>query len=1236
MDLPFGAPPILMELKSQVQNYLENPEMLPIHDLEMVQQYWKHETDVHQLCKAEIAPTPTTLFVKRDNKGEMTQIVEVLTPHAGMTNKTSMSLQRTPGPPSEWIRGNASNVPFWPGGLDWSPSDAVSSSVGVEALLEELSFKKDLKTVPPGFKAGMNFGTSDINLNLATALKPKHKQLEEADDLEKKADEPETIIDLANLLKEKGSVFKWISEEVASSQESEDKSSANQVLHTREDFDDIPVVDISKVPSLSEQKMKSTEWAEIIDVASSLDNFDNLVPNPAFTWPFELDRFQKHAIIHLEKGEDVFIAAHTSAGKTVIAEYAIALSQKHMTRAIYTSPIKALSNQKFRDFKTTFTDVGLLTGDVQINAKATCLIMTTEILRSMLYNGSDIIRDLEWVIFDEVHYINDSERGVVWEEVLILLPSHVNIVMLSATVPNTIEFATWVGRTKGRKMYVISTLKRPVPLEHYLYTGVTGKSQDERFLIVNADGAFVPKGYMAAMEAKKSKEKEVKAGAPAAAGGRGQVGTKPPSRPQPGGGHKSWGPPQEKNLLIALMNHLEKQKQLPVVVFTFSRNRCDQNSALLTSVNLVTEKERGRTHQFFQKCISRLKGSDQKLPQVRNMQNLLERGIGVHHSGILPILKEVVEMLFQEGLVKLLFATETFAMGVNMPARTVVFDTIRKHDGTGFRNLLPAEYIQMAGRAGRRGLDTTGTVIILCKNEVPESSELHAMMLGQPTKLSSQFRVTYSMILNLLRVEHLRVEDMMKRSFGEDHQQSKLGQVREKLQQLFERVQQCPSLACDVCTDIESYYNNAKAFLKLKEEMQESLLTHPSMVRDMCPGRVLIVQHQGECNKLAILLSIDSRSKEKLYKVLLLVGGDVSTHDDEAIWVRLLGVSQLEKLPYYPTSRVSHAVVSVKARAIWQVTRVQLKLETDKIIADWENRQIPRFKDNPPGPSCTSAVQEISRMSQSSNSIEVINPMQDWKWTNMDLMAKMQELTILRSRLASSTCVTCSQFAQHLQQTWSSMLVQEELQRTQFLVSEDSLQHSAEYHSRLDVLKELNYVDANGTLQMKGKVACEMGNHELIITELVFHNVLTELQPAEIAALLSCLVFQQKNASSPQLTPVLEQGRLRIREIAERIGRTQQIFGLKEAVGDFVDQFRFELAEVVYEWAKGLPFAEIMGLTDVQEGMIVRCIQRLDETLRDVRDAARIIGDPILYQKMEEASTAIKRDIVFAASLYTQ
>ena len=232
----------------------------------------------------------------------------------------------------------------------------------------------------------------------------------------------------------------------------------------------------------------------------------------AFQWPFELDTFQKQAVLKLEKAESVFVAAHTSAGKTVVAEYAIALSQKHMTRTIYTSPIKALSNQKFRDFKDTFNDVGLVTGDIQINPAATCLIMTTEILRSMLYNGSDIIRDLEWVVFDEVHYINDPERGVVWEEVLILLPEHVGIIMLSATVPNTLEFADWVGRTKKKKIWVISTPKRPVPLEHYLYTGSSGKTRDERFLLQDASGAFLKAGYNAAVKAKKERESKGKAG----------------------------------------------------------------------------------------------------------------------------------------------------------------------------------------------------------------------------------------------------------------------------------------------------------------------------------------------------------------------------------------------------------------------------------------------------------------------------------------------------------------------------------------------------------------------------------------------------------------------------------------------------------------------------------------------------------------------------------------------------
>jgi antiviral helicase SKI2 len=238
--------------------------------------------------------------------------------------------------------------------------------------------------------------------------------------------------------------------------------------------------------------VQKRDWAHVVDVNKPMKNFHTLIPNLARQYPFELDTFQKEAVYHLELGDSVFVAAHTSAGKTVVAEYAIALAEKHMTRARYTSPIKALSNQKFRDFKQTFSSnsVGILTGDVQINPEANCLIMTTEILRSMLYKGADLIRDVEFVIFDEVHYVNDAERGVVWEEVIIMLPDHINIILLSATVPNAQEFAEWVGRTKKKDIYVIYTSKRPVPLEHYLYAG------RDVHKIVDASGQFLSQGFV--------------------------------------------------------------------------------------------------------------------------------------------------------------------------------------------------------------------------------------------------------------------------------------------------------------------------------------------------------------------------------------------------------------------------------------------------------------------------------------------------------------------------------------------------------------------------------------------------------------------------------------------------------------------------------------------------------------------------------------------------------------------
>ncbi|EEB89563.1 hypothetical protein MPER_12322 [Moniliophthora perniciosa FA553] len=353
-------------------------------------------------------------------EGRVTGYVEVPNPSIS-TGLTSTSLERVPGPSKNFVRGKSGYVPFWPGGLDDVLADP---AISMSSESNEGAVKKGLRTIPPGFSRGLRLPGDEV----------------QDDELVHALDEAE--------LAERSSLQK--DDTVFSGDDALDKASEILPPDKNTDIDDL-------LPN-------TRDWAHVIDVKTPLTNFHELVPNMARKYPFELDTFQKHAVYHLEKGDSVFVAAHTSAGKTVVAEYAIALAEKHMTRAIYTSPIKALSNQKFRDFKQTFSSasVGILTGDVQINPEASCLIMTTEILRSMLYKGADLIRDVEFVIFDEVHYVNDAERGVVWEEVIIMLPDHVNIILLSATVPNSKEFAEWVGRTKRKNIYVISTAQRPI------------------------------------------------------------------------------------------------------------------------------------------------------------------------------------------------------------------------------------------------------------------------------------------------------------------------------------------------------------------------------------------------------------------------------------------------------------------------------------------------------------------------------------------------------------------------------------------------------------------------------------------------------------------------------------------------------------------------------------------------------------------------------------------------------
>ncbi|KAJ8723977.1 hypothetical protein PYW07_007957 [Mythimna separata] len=1233
----FKLPPIFEDLNERVKEYLLKPERLSIHQWERSQSHWHRESNIDSLFihdDDDFGPDTTLEVVRDPITGEITGLEEVTIPVED--DEDSLSMSRAPLPPSLATRGTTTQSPFLPAGfeeeLEKMLADAAKGDINIDLDNEEPGkfLGEDILNTAPGSKDTVLFADDGFTLLNAPKESDETAEGKENVDIHVKINLEEVVDNNAHL------VDLWKDEEVQEkkpqrpvkkleldSDTDNDNFLEATIIRPPIELPEIPVLNITS--SAAKQGVTSTDWAEMIDVSQPVPEFRETIKDMAQTYPFELDNFQKQAILKLEEGHHVFVAAHTSAGKTVVAEYAIAMSRRNCTRAIYTSPIKALSNQKYNDFNKMFGEVGLLTGDLQINATASCLVMTTEILRSMLYCGSDVTRDLEFVIFDEVHYINNAERGYVWEEVLILLPAHVSIVMLSATVPNTLQFADWVGRTKKRKVYVVSTPKRPVPLCHYLYTGTGGKSKNERFLVVDQEGNFQLRGYNEAVAAKKARENEYK------------------KNFGPKGGKTFMNPKAEQTMWVAFIDHLKQQDKLPVVAFTLSRNRCDQNAESLMSVDLTTAKEKGHIRSFFQKCLQRLKEPDRRLPQVIRLQRVLENGIGVHHSGILPLLKEIVEMLFQSGFVKILFATETFAMGVNMPARTVVFDETTKYDGLQRRTLAPAEYIQMAGRAGRRGLDDTGTVIILCKEGVPDLVTLKGMMLGIPQKLSSQFRLTYAMILSLLRAATVSVEGMMQRSFREFNQICQADNYRKQLQ-LAEKEysEKCSTPLASHLAPLATFYDTAAAYIDVLNEIMPILLNTAKVAKEMIPGKVLIVSAGPYMNQLGVLLN-NNGPRQTPYKVLVL---DAKIQDDakynfevDENWYRMLSFSALYDTIGTEESTLDHTILCIAPKNIIAVTKMNLKIDPKVIIDDWERRQMPRFKDAPVGSSCSSAVQELSRMSHAvcsgATTLEHVSLTQSLSITTGEILSSLDKMNKCHKELQEhKKCTDIANFKTEFAIVYERKLTERKRDKYKRLLSFENLALYPDYQRRLMVLRELSYIDEHDSVILKGRVACGMGTNELIISELVFRNVFTDKTPAEIAALLSCFVFQARTQMDNQLTEKLTEGVKAIEQIDAELTAIES----KYLVGQFegqAERLNFGLVRVVYEWALEKPFAEIMDLTDVQEGIIVRCIQQLHELLVDVKDAAVAVGDPKLQAKMMEASTAIKRDIVFAASLYT-
>jgi superfamily II RNA helicase len=459
-----------------------------------------------------------------------------------------------------------------------------------------------------------------------------------------------------------------------------------------------------------------------------------------------LDTFQLAAITAIREGHHPLVTAHTGSGKTLPAEYAIEyFIREKGKKVIYTAPIKSLSNQKFHEFKAKFPAIsfGILTGDIKFNPDADCVIMTTEILRNSLAEGgfSDAVG---CVVFDEVHYINDAARGKVWEECIMWLPANVTMVMLSATIDRVRQFAEWIESIKNKggpkpaeEVWICSTGKRVVPLIHYTFMtsnsgDLRGLNKEERdfvngFIdtpktIKNPDGSFVERNIVDTFRvAKLISDDSVK----------------------------------RSTVIHRAVSYLNERDMLPGICFIFSRKKANDMARQL-GIDLLSGKRLSATvsHEVLT-ILRRLPNWEEyvRTAEYEEMIELMQRGIAVHHSGVIPVLREIVEIMFSKGYIKMLFATETFAVGVNMPTKTVLFTDIQKYAESQFRFLHPHEYTQMAGRAGRRGLDKVGHVIHLFNlydsvGAIGQNT-LKTILAGAPQTLRSKYAIGYDTILNV-------------------------------------------------------------------------------------------------------------------------------------------------------------------------------------------------------------------------------------------------------------------------------------------------------------------------------------------------------------------------------------------------------------------------------------------------------------------------------------------------------
>ena len=907
-------------------------------------------------------------------------------------------------------------------------------------------------------------------------------------------------------------------------------------------------------------------------------------------YDFPLDPFQEEACAAVERGEGVLVAAPTGAGKTVVGEFAVHLGLARGHKAFYTTPIKALSNQKYLDLVARHGEehVGLLTGDTSVNPHADVMVMTTEVLRNMLYSGSRDLDRLGFVVMDEVHYLADRFRGPVWEEVIIHLPAEVQVISLSATVSNAEEFGDWLGQVRGRTAVVVSE-KRPVPLTQHMMvgrrllplysrpidvaelTGAAGTAESEQSEQA-AQPPLNPELLKAVKQARRaaasggsSKNSYRSRGSGSARGPqpwkRSAGGARAPRRGEGGARTARLKPPSRLQVVKAL----ETARLLPAIVFVFSRAGCEQavNQVVSTGVDLTTEAEAARIREVIERRTADIPAGDLGVLGFRFWAHALERGVAAHHAGLLPVFKETVEELFSAGLVKVVYATETLALGINMPARTVVLESLRKWNGSAHVTLSPGEYTQLTGRAGRRGIDIEGHAVVLATDDL-EPATVSSLASRRTYPLVSAFRPTYNMAVNLLeRMPRARAREVLEESFAQF--QADRGVV-ELAAQARRKRRSLEGLEKDMACRLGDFREYA-AIRQAIADAEADLSRDRAASRRSEAGRAMSALERGD-------VVVFRRGRRRRHGIVLEIGANRT------------GTPTLTVLG--EDSRVVALTPDTTPDGVMRVGALRVADSVDPHRPRDRDRLVQRLVDALRAGDLEGSPRSRPRSGRAQAHRDSI----------------VDNLERLRHEMRSHPCHGCPDREEHARvgRKWSR--AKAEAERLQRRIETRTGTIARLFDAVCDILLELGYLqpvdrghpERELRVTAAGKILARIyAERDLLIAECLRTGVFEGLGVGELAGALSACVYEPRLSAQSIGLPVAPGSRL------GQCLRAQ--LGVSHRLHDLESLARIEassgaepaLAGAVQAWCDGAQLADILDATELTAGDFVRwCKQLLD------------------------------------------